>query len=244
MANTGFNQAFGFSQTCGFGNGFSYQSQAIPTSGLLLWLDASNPSSYSGSGNTWYDLASSPVVNNGTLLNSPTFSSNDGGYLNFDKASSQSVSVTGTGVVPSAAYTKAVWFKLTDTVSDHNLVSSDTGGHFMYFSGTSKMYCGHSNWVGYTQYPSTANFSSNTWYLAVLTYTSDEGMKLYVNGELDSTYTANKTAHTGDGSTNVGRFGAGNFLNGRVSQVLTYNRAIDSLEVSRLYAASKVKYGL
>jgi hypothetical protein len=137
-----------------------------------------------------------------------------------------------------------VWFKLSDTSSDHNIVSSDTGGHFMFFASTSKMYCGHANWVSYTLYPSTTNFSSGVWYLAVLTYNTSDGMKLYVNGELDSTYTANKTAHTGDGSTNVGRFGLGNFLNGSVAQVLTYNRAIDSSEVSKIYLASKSKYGL
>lgn len=244
MANIGFNQAFGFSQSCGFGNGFSYSSQTVPTSGLLLWLDAGNPASYTGSGNTWYDLAVSPAVNNASLLNSPTFSSNNGGFLNFAKASSQSATVSGTGLVPSSAYTKAVWFNLTDTVSDHNLVSSDTGGHFMYFSGTSKMYCGHSNWVGYTQYPSTTNFSSGTWYLAVLTYTTSDGMKLYVNGELDSTYTANKLAHTGDGSVNLGRFSVGNFLNGNIAQVLTYNRAIASNEVTSIYNATRSRYGL
>lgn len=30
MANTGFNQAFGFSQSCGFGNGFSYVEKKGP----------------------------------------------------------------------------------------------------------------------------------------------------------------------------------------------------------------------
>jgi hypothetical protein len=210
----------------------------------LLHLDVTNSVSYPGSGNTWYDLATSPEVNNATLLNSPAYSSNNGGYLTFNKVSSQSATVSGTGVVPSTSYTKAVWFNLTDTVSDNNLVSGEAGGHFMYFAGTTKLYSGHANWVGYDQYPSTANFSANTWYFVVLTYTTAAGMSLYINGVLDSTYTANKTAHTGDGSTNIGRFGLGNFLNGRIAQVLTYGRAISSVEVTTIYNATKSRYGL
>lgn len=218
--------------------------QGIVTNGLLLWLDAGRPGSYSGSGTTWRDLANSLASNDATLVNSPTYSTSNEGYFTFSKASSQSATVSGTNLVPSAAYTKAVWFNLTDTTSDHNLISSDTGGHFMYFSGTNKMYCGHANWVSYTQYGSTATFSSNVWYHVILTYTTSDGMKLYINGTLDSTYTANKTAHTGDGSTNIGRFGAGNFLNGRVAHILTYNRAITELEVKQNFNVQRSRYGV
>lgn len=218
--------------------------QGIVTNGLLLWLDAGRPGSYPGSGTTWYDLANAVATNDATLVNSPTYSTNSGGYLTFAKASNQSVTVSGTNLVPSAAYTKAIWFNLTDVTSDHNLISGATGGHFMFFSGTNKLYSGHANWVGYTQYSSTATFSADVWYHVVLTYTSTDGMKLYINGEFDSAYTANKTAHAGDGSTNIGRFGAGNFLNGSVAHVLTYNRAITELEVKQNFNAQRSRYGV
>ena len=245
MSNIGFNQQFSFTLSNGYGIGFSNSSPGgIPSDGLLLHLDAGNTTSYPGSGNIWYDLASSPTANDATLLNSPTFSSNNGGYLTFAKAANQSATVSGNNVVPSAAYTKAVWFNLADLSSDHNLLSSDVGGHFLYFGGTSKLYSGHSNWAGYNQYGSTENFLAGVWYHVVLTYTTTDGMKLYINGALDSTYTANKTAHAGDGSTNIGRFGAGNFLNGSIAQALTYNRAISEAEALSIYNASKSRYGL
>lgn len=245
MGFSGFNRGFSTSLSqFGFGGGFLVPSSAIPSSGLLLHLDASNTTSYPGSGNTWFDLANSPVANDATLVNTPTFSSNNGGYFNFAKLSSESATVSGTNVVPSAAYTKVVWFNLTDTASDNNLVSGEAGGHFMYFAGTTKLYSGHSNWVGFQQYASTMDFSAGVWYLAVLTYTTADGMKLYVNGNLDSTYTANKTAHNGDGSTNIGRYGAGNFLNGNIGQVLTYDRAITADEVAKIYNTTKTRFGL
>ena len=49
----------------------------ITTDGLVGYWDAANPRSYSGSGNTWYDLT--PNGNNLTLTNSPTF--NSSGYF-------------------------------------------------------------------------------------------------------------------------------------------------------------------
>ena len=60
---------------------FNY-SPKIVTDGLVLCLDAGNPNSYPGSGNTWKDL--SRGRNNGTLVNGPTFSGDNGGSIVFD----------------------------------------------------------------------------------------------------------------------------------------------------------------
>jgi hypothetical protein len=43
----------------------------ISTDGLVLYLDAGNKNSFTGSGTTWTDL--SGYNNNGTLTNSPSF---------------------------------------------------------------------------------------------------------------------------------------------------------------------------
>jgi len=55
----------------------------VVTSGLLLYLDANNKLSYPGTGTVWYDLSGNNA--NGTLINSPTWSSN--GYFTFDAIS-------------------------------------------------------------------------------------------------------------------------------------------------------------
>jgi hypothetical protein len=229
--------------TAGFNFGLNRPDQ-LSTSGLMLHLDASNALSYPGSGATWFDLATDPAANNATLINTPTFSTDKGGYFNFAKASSESATVSGTGLVPQTTYTKAVWFNLTDLSSDHNLVSSETGGHFMYFAGTNRLYSGHSNWAVFPSYPSSQTFSAGVWYFAVLTFNTTDGMALYVNGTLDSTYTANKAAHSGDGSVNLGRYGVGNFLNGNIAQVLTYNRSLTSTEVADLFNITKGRFGI
>jgi hypothetical protein len=59
-----------------------FTGATIVDSSLKLWLDAGQTASYSGSGSTWTDLSS--TGNNGTLVNSPTYSSTNGGSLEFN----------------------------------------------------------------------------------------------------------------------------------------------------------------
>lgn len=212
----------------------------IVTDGLTLQLDAANSLSYGGSGTTWYDLAG--TSQDITLVGSPTFTSGTPAYFTFNGSTQRG---TGSGaVLTSTSYTKSVWFYLNAT-ADNNLVSSDTGGHYMYFGGGNKLYSGHSNWAGFpTNYPSTATFSLSTWYNAALTFNTTDGMKLYINGTLDSSYTTIKTAFTGDGSTNIASYGAGNLLNGRIAKVYCYNRSLTSTEVLQNYNTDKAQFGL
>jgi hypothetical protein len=69
-------------------------------------------------------------------------------------------------------------------------------------------------------------------------------MALYINGALDSTYTAQKTAPAG-GSVNLGCFSAGgNLLNGRIAKVLVYDRVVTAGEASQIYNLDKARFGL
>ena len=57
-----------------------HNNPRIVTDGLALCLDANAKRSYSGTGNTWYDLSGNGY--NGTLTNSPTY--NSSGYFDLD----------------------------------------------------------------------------------------------------------------------------------------------------------------
>ena len=72
--------------TVGSGISITGVSSVVPvvTTGLQLYLDAGNASSYSGSGTAWNDLSGNS--RNGTLTNGPTYSSADGGSIVFDGA--------------------------------------------------------------------------------------------------------------------------------------------------------------
>lgn len=213
--------------------------EGIVSDGLTLKLDASNSISYPGTGNTWVDLIS--PQENINLVNSPSYTSTSPSYFTFNGSNQYG---TGSGqVVSSTSYTKSVWFYLS-SYADNNLVSSSDGGHFMYFgAGTNKLYCGHTNWPVYTVFPSIASFSLNTWYYAAVTFNTTDGMKLYINGLLDNTYTANKSAFVGDGSTNLACFTpGGNLLNGRIARVYCYNKSLSAAEVLQNYNANAPEF--
>jgi hypothetical protein len=61
----------------------TYTTLGVIRDGLIAYLDAANPDSYSGSGNTWYDLSGND--NDFTLYGNPSYDANsNGGVINFD----------------------------------------------------------------------------------------------------------------------------------------------------------------
>jgi hypothetical protein len=214
-------------------------SPKIVTDGLVLYLDVANTRSYPGTGSTWSDISKNE--NNLTLVSSPTYTTTS--YFTFN-GSTQYATGNTTNVVPSTTYSKQVWFYLND-IADNNLISSDPGGHYMFFGSSNKLYAGNNNWVGFpNNLQSITTFSTNRWYNAAITFNTTDGMKLYVNGVLDTTYTTIKTAHTGNGSVNIASYGTGNLLNGRISSAKVYNRTISANEVLQNYNATKSRFGL
>lgn len=214
-------------------------SNQIVSSGLTLNIDANDPSSYPGSGNTWYDISGNTA--NITLLSAPTYTSGTPSYFTF---SGQYGTGAKTNVVPSTAYTKMAWFYLNSYASNNNIVSGQAGGHFLFMASQNKIYSGHANWGNYLAYPSNATISLSTWYNVALTFSTTNGMTLYINGVLDSTYTANKTAHIGNGTVEIAAFGGGNLLLGRVAEALCYNRELSGSEILTNYNTHKSRYGL
>lgn len=224
-----------------FENGWRITPNAgLITDGLVLRLDAADSTSYGGSGTTWTDIAG--TAQNITFTGSPTYTSTPPSYFTFNGVNQYGL---GSGaVLPTTTYTKSVWVYL-NAYADNNIVSGD--GHFIFMGagGTDKkIYCGHADWPSYIAYPSTNTVNLSTWYNLTLTFNTTDGMKLYINGVLDSTYTARKTAHNGTGTINVATYAGGNLLNGRISKVYCYNRSITADEALQNYNFDKSKYGL
>lgn len=212
----------------------------VATANLTMHLNANDSSSYSGSGATWYDISGNN--NDLKLMGSPTFTSGSPAYFTFNGSNQYAEGLT-TGVLGSTSYSKSAWFRLNG-YNDNNILSSMSGGHFMYMNSSNRIYCGHSDWNNYVVFPSVVTFSLSTWYYAACTFSTTNGMKLYVNGVLDSTYTANLNPRPGNGSVNVAAFGVGNLLNGRVSEAFCYNRELTASEILQNYNATKATFGL
>lgn len=209
----------------------------IITSGLTMYLDPAQSSSYPGTGTTWYDISGNST--NVTLTGSPTFATN---YFSFNGTSQYG---TGAGTpLGTTAYTKCFWMQLTSYGYNNNTLSSSGGGHFSYFGGGNKLFNGHSDWGNYGAYASVTTFNLNTWYHVCLTFDTTNGMTLYVNGALDSTYTAQKTGLPGNGECDIAQFAGGNLLNGYIGQALCYNRPITATETLQNFNAVRARYGI
>ena len=232
-------------------------ASGVVSSGLLMHLDAGNSSSYSGTGTTWSDLSGNG--NHATLVNGPTFSSADGGAIDFDGSNDRAeVSL----LMPSRPYTASIWIS-------HDSMS----GFFQYY--LSQRFSSTSNITGFSlfrdvpfgsyryklvhrvtlvnspggtpYYPihrSTTQLTNGTWYnLCVVASTTD--FKIYVNGTLESTTTNSGSMAGSYGSLHIGSLnGSSNFFNGRMSSVLVYNKALSATEVTQNFDAIKSRYGL
>jgi len=212
------------------------------TENLVLNLDPESTSSYPGTGTTWYDIAG--TAQNLTLVGTPTFTNTTPKYFTFN-GTTQRATGADTGVIPTTAYTKSAWFYLNG-YQDNNIFSGD--GHFIYMGPSAsvdkKIYAGHSNWGSFTAFPSTQTVDLSKWYNVTLTFSTTNGMNLYINGVLDATYTTQKTPHPGTGTVSVGAYVTGNLLNGRVGKVMAYNTELTAAQVLQNFNATKSIYGV
>ena len=221
--------------------GVSYNTKSV-TSGLVLCLDAANLKSYPGSGNTWNDLSGSGF--NGTLTNGPTFGSADGGSIVFDGTND----IVTTTYVSTNTYTFSAWFK-TNVVSSgfRNIISIPTPNYSLILLDDDTSNLGFwTNDALSGSALSTPTISTNTWYNVVFVREGNSitgGYKAYLNGILYG------NANTGTWSTTAslsvgGRTDVSQPLNGNISQVLIYNRALSALEVSQNFNALRGRYGI
>jgi len=212
----------------------------IVTNGLVLNIDPANSSSYSGVGNTIYDL--SGFGNTGTLTNGPTFSALNGGSLVLD-GSNDYVSVNNNAnILPYTAYTKIAYIYISNFSTVNNIISGGfSGQHAFWMFATNKLNAGHNG--AWNTVVGATSLSLNTWYFAAVTYNNSTGWKLYLNGVEDGT-SASTTTFTGNQEIVIGAYSSGNNFTGRITNVLVYNRALSATEIMQNYNATKGRFGL
>jgi hypothetical protein len=96
----------------------------IVTNGLVLYLDAANTKSYPGSGTVWEDLSGN---NNATLVNGPTFNTENNGYILLDNIDDQiqiNTNTLASSIVDEL--TATVFIRPYDLTSTLNIVNYPT----------------------------------------------------------------------------------------------------------------------
>lgn len=210
------------------------------SSSLVLYLDAANYRSYSGSGTTWNDLSLSN--NTSSLVNGPSYSSSNNGYISFDGANDYISVNSNANILSKTEYTKIAYFYVTTFSTANNIISGGVSGqHAFWLFVSNKLYAGHNG--AWSTVTGTTTLSLNTWYFGATTYSSTTGWKLYLNGVEDGS-SVDTTTFTGNQEILVGAYGAGNYFTGRIGLVQVYNRALTASEILKNYNSTKKRYGL
>jgi hypothetical protein len=226
------------------------------TAGLVLNLDAGNVASYPGSGTSWTDTVGSKVFTLAGTIGAPTYSSSNGGYLNFNASAGHYGSATSFGSALTQ-YTVEVWHLFNGTSSgaapvlfgegrsapSSNFMMGTTAGR----TSPLKIQGGFWNgaWQQGTTDPGDYYQPANGWHQFVNTYDGAE-IKFYADNTLRITKTPSNftIASSGLGLNIMRRQDAFNYWGGGVSIIRVYNTALSAADISQNWNANRSRYGL
>jgi hypothetical protein len=230
---------------------FNADYPAIVTNGLVLNLDAGFPSSYPTSGGTWYDVSGNN--NHATLVNSPTFSSASGGAVVFDGVDDYAyIPATNNLSFNNSSFTYSLAFSIPNwTFTSERIVLEygDAGfnGYYQitfYPNETTFRTMGVSGYS--TWFDTTVNFTANQNYIVTLTYNLAASLaSLYINGTLVNSATITGTSQSTPRILYIySRGGTRIFQKGNLYNILAYNVALSSSQVTQNFNAQKSRFGL
>mgnify|MGYP001185803874 CR=1 FL=1 len=212
----------------------------ILTTDLVLNLDASDSSSYVGSGTTWTDLSSSS--NDGTLVNGVTPTGGDGISLVFD-GSNDYVTMSSAMFNPNSDFTISSWVNL-DTINNNTIVSTraDPGSFQLRYKSGVGVQIVDSYVVNVGAFSSSETLSTGTWYNITVTR-SGNTYTYYLNGSSVSSFTSTNTYDRGPHTIGVNYTGVEQF-DGKIGQIFAYSSALSASDVLSNFNATKDTFGL
>ena len=220
---------------------------------LMVWVDAAQTASYSGSGVTWTDLSGNGK--NYTLTAGPTYSSTtNGGVITFAGASSQ-YATTATTLFNSTTtntYSINIWVYPTGAgqmVSVNGQATPNSGYHYTALEITAAGLIYFGQWTGGMTTVATSSQSLNAWYNLVLTYNGTTATA-YVNGVSVGSSAIIWSAPGASTffslmSQDATRMsGATAYASGSIGAFMVYNRALAADEVTTNFNALRGRYGI
>jgi len=224
----------------------------IITNGLVLYLDAANTRSYVSGSTAWDDLSGNS--NTGTLTNGPTFTTDGLGAIVFDGADDSVVVDNSSTLQITNSITINLWVNVQVAASTNGGCGVVTKGTFagepvndydymMYITNASTAFAFYKkNSAGVSQNLAISYNSANRWSFLTCTL-NDTDAKLYTNSQLALTSTFTSGIRSSNDNLLIGK-GWNARLNGFISGVQIYNRALSETEVLQNYNALKGRFGL
>jgi hypothetical protein len=203
--------------------------------------------SYPRTGTRWIDL--SGTFSGGTLVGSPTFSSDSGGVFNFDGVDDYVNFLSDPSVTSSSSI--QIWVRDTGATDNniHQIVNSvgfnvgDDGLFSISKTSTNKwgvsILIGGNFYSGETTVPATTSWTN----LAIVSDQFSAGALLYVNGVLEAGAGGIKGFRDPVQNVLIGTSISGTeFFPGQIGYTLFYGNSLDDSQVLQNYNATRYRY--
>jgi hypothetical protein len=218
-------------------------SASVVTTGLQLYLDAGNASSYPGSGTTWTDLSGNS--RDGTLTNGPTYSGTNGGSIVFD-GTNDYVQCTGSLTVTAATF--VTWIRRNGNQGQYDgiLFSRGTNTTGMNFQASNQLGY-HWNDAGNTyNWQSGLTIPDATWCMIAISVTSTAATAYLcqTSGTTTATNTVNHSSSLLNDIKLAVDDAAARYFNGNIAIALLYNIALSAGQVSTNFEADRGRFGV
>ena len=211
----------------------SFSGPNLEVEGLVLSLDAANTSSYPGSGTAMTDM--SGKGNHGTLTNGPTFSSDNNGVIVLDGTNDY---ISTINLSSFTTFTIQMWiFDSRSSGSMDILTYNGDSGSFTFNSNTFRT---DGNGLSARSTTIGGYHPLGKWFQ--FTYTKNGS--LFLDNKEYSSFTGSELGTYGVLDIGRSRSHVDNRLNGKVSNVRVYDRALTALEVRQNYNSYKGRFGL
>jgi len=222
---------------------FNY-SPKIVTNGLVFYLDAANNKSYVSGNTTCKDLSKTGA--NGTLINSPTYSSSNGGQFILDGVDDFITFGNIAALNFTTPFSLGCWFKAaaTQPAPDSALMGNIStpgvySGYILWYNGSTIDFYFNSG----VRANSPTVLTADTWYNVMAVWTGTQAI-LYLNGILNISSAYSTPPGNGSPSINIGSYQPDRCFKGSIASAVIYNRALSDLEVQQNFNATKTRFGL
>ena len=218
--------------------------------GLVISVDAANPTSYPGSGTTWRDLSGNSK--NGTTSGA-TYGSQNGGVFNFDGINDTISFGTGNTFFPLTSFTIDLWTQSKGTVPTTGTTPGLFGftyGIRAYFDLTNRVVLSISSGSSSQNLTYTHNTNirdDGSWNNIVFQATPTNSY-IYLNGELKASRSLTWLGDT-IWPTNTWNLGRDNnnstqFFTGSIASYKMYNTALTLPQIQQNYNAIRGRFGI
>ncbi|CAN2222917.1 Listeria/Bacterioides repeat [Candidatus Nanopelagicaceae bacterium] len=217
-------------------NNGSVLTKGMVTSGLDLYLDASNARSYSGTGSTWYDLSGNG--RNATAVGSPTFDSANGAF-NFNGTSQYfDLGNTSLNYQGTQQYSFGAWIKTTAASKAEQCIICryNAGGSFL-FRLINKQVESYRTGQGSYQFTGLTVTTGTQYYVAT-TY-DGTNINIFINGVRVYSAASGSMSFTSTINTFIGKSveNSDRYFQGQIGVVQAYNVALTDGQVLQNYNA-------